>query len=107
MKAIRKLIDSEFWYFLKTEIPQLMSNWRIVPRGLMLAYGLAFYNTINWFMVLENPNNAQAGFVSVVVGAGAAWFAIYVNGKPTIITDSKEEQTLIVKKTDKYEEPLR
>ena len=31
-------------------------------------------------MDLNDPNNAQAGFVSVVVGAGAAWFGIYVNG---------------------------
>ena len=32
-------------------------------------------------MALDAPNNAQAGFVSVVVGAGAAWFGLYVNGK--------------------------
>ena len=31
-------------------------------------------------MSLELPNNAQAGFVSVIVGAGAAWFGLYVNG---------------------------
>jgi|TARA_R100001079_G_scaffold14660_1_gene7063 hypothetical protein len=31
-------------------------------------------------MSLPDPNNAQAGFVSVVVGAGAAWFGLYVNG---------------------------
>ena len=33
-------------------------------------------------MLLENPNNAQAGFVSVIVGAGAAWFGLYVNSGP-------------------------
>ena len=31
-------------------------------------------------MGLDLPNNAQAGFVSVIVGAGAAWFGLYVNG---------------------------
>ena len=36
-------------------------------------------------MALDNPNNAQAGLVSVVVGAGAAWFGLYVNGKKTNI----------------------
>ena len=36
----------------------------------MVLYGIVFYNTMQWFMALENPNNAQAGFVSVVVGAG-------------------------------------
>ena len=30
-------------------------------------------------MNLSEPNNAQAGFVSVVVGAGAAWFGLYTN----------------------------
>ena len=35
---------------------------------------VVFYQTCNWFMDLPDPNNAQAGFVSVVVGAGAAWF---------------------------------
>jgi hypothetical protein len=30
-------------------------------------------------MSLPEPNNAQAGLVSVVVGAGAAWFGLYVN----------------------------
>jgi len=32
-------------------------------------------------MALPDPNNAQAGLVSVVVGAGAAWFGLYVNSK--------------------------
>ena len=41
---------------------------------------IVFYQTCNWFMNLTDPNNAQAGFVSVIVGAGAAWFGIYVNG---------------------------
>lgn len=35
-------------------------------------------------MSLSDPNNAQAGFVSVIVGAGAAWFGLYVNSKPSM-----------------------
>ena len=77
------------WWFLKEELPQFLSNWRTVPRIMMVLYGLVFYNTMQWFMALENPNNAQAGFVSVVVGAGAAWFGLYVNGKKTDITPKK------------------
>ena len=88
---IKKLIESDLWYLIKTEIPQVMSNWRIVPRGLMVAYGIAFYQTATWFMGLDAPNNAQAAFVSVIVGAGAAWFGIYVNGKPSKITDAHEK----------------
>jgi len=88
---IKRLIESDLWYLIKTEIPQVMSNWRIVPRGLMVAYGIAFYQTATWFMNLDAPNNAQAAFVSVIVGAGAAWFGIYVNGKPSQISDKKKE----------------
>ena len=73
----------QLWHFIEVEIPELMSNWRLVPRLLMVAYAWAILDVINWFMALENPNNAQAGLVSVVVGAGAGWFAIYVNGKPS------------------------
>ena len=55
----------------------------------MALYGLFFYETMTWFMSLPEPNNAQAGFVSVVVGAGAAWFGLYVNGKPSKIKETK------------------
>ena len=78
------------WVFLRDELPQFLSNWRTVPRLMMVLYGIAFYQTMTWFMALENPNNAQAGFVSVVVGAGAAWFGLYVNGKKTEIKSSKK-----------------
>ena len=60
--------------------PEGLSAWRIIPRLLILSYMIVFYQTCNWFMQLSEPNNAQAGFVSVVVGAGAAWFGLYVNG---------------------------
>ena len=56
---------------------------------MMVLYGLVFYETMTWFMSLTEPNNAQAGFVSVVVGAGAAWFGLYVNGKSTKIQKDK------------------
>ncbi len=32
-------------------------------------------------MSLPDPTNAQSGFVSVIVGAGAGFYGIYVNGK--------------------------
>ena len=73
--------------------PERLDAWRIVPRLLILAYMVVFYQTCNWFMNLPDPNNAQAGFVSVVVGAGAAWFGLYVNGgKSKVEVSSKVEQ---------------
>lgn len=63
--------------------PEWLDKWRIWPRMIITLYGIAFYNTTEWFMALPDPTNAQAGFVSVIVGAGAGFYGIYVNGKPT------------------------
>ena len=72
--------------------PEGLSAWRIIPRLLILSYMIVFYQTCNWFMSLPDPNNAQAGFVSVVVGAGAAWFGLYVIGnRATVQVQSKME----------------
>ena len=54
--------------------PERLSAWRIFPRLLITLYGVAFFRTTEWFMQLPDPTNAQSAFVSVVVGAGAAWF---------------------------------
>tara|TARA_B100001939_G_C16489494_1_gene424871 strand:- start:376 stop:477 length:102 start_codon:yes stop_codon:yes gene_type:complete len=32
-------------------------------------------------MTLEAPNLEQSGLVSIVVGAGAAWFGLYLGSK--------------------------
>jgi hypothetical protein len=64
--------------------PEWIDKWRIWPRLIITLYGIAFYRTTEWFMALPDPTNAQAGFVSVIVGAGAGFFGIYVNGKPTV-----------------------
>ena len=61
--------------------PATLDSWRVIPRLLILCYMLAFYDATQWFMGLEDPTNAQAGFVSTIVGAGAAWFGLYVSSK--------------------------
>ena len=45
-------------------------------------------------MALSDPNNAQAGLVSVVVGAGAAWFGLYCNS-----TSSKHQPVAVPQQT--------
>ena len=43
-------------------------------------------------MAMPDPTNAQAGFCSIIVGAGAGWFAIYVNGtRATVSVTQKTE----------------
>ena len=64
--------------------PERFNQWRVVPRLLVCLYGYMCLDIAAWFMSLEVPTNAQSAFVSVVWGAAAAWFGLYVNsgGKP-------------------------
>ena len=55
-----------------------LDTLRLFPRFFIATYIYLFYDVVQWFMVLENPNTQQAGLVSIVVGAGAAWFGLYV-----------------------------
>ena len=70
--------DEPTWY---NKTAGVLDKFRLIPRLVMLAYIYAFYSTTVWFMALSNPTNAQAAFISTIVGAGAAFFGLYV-GKP-------------------------
>jgi hypothetical protein len=74
------------WYGKTAEV---IDNFRVVPRLIMVAYIYAFYQSTNWFMTLTDPSNAQAAFISTIVGAGAAFFGLYV-GKPSGATIKKK-----------------
>jgi len=64
-------------------------SWRIFPRIFITVYIILLYQVTHWFMNLADPNNAQAGLVSVVVGAGAAWFGLYTGSSKKF--DSKSD----------------
>ncbi len=68
-----------------------INDWRIVPRIIIILYGYVFWLVINWFMGLEEPTNAQAMFVSTVVGASSAFFGLYVNSGKIEKEDTKEK----------------
>tara|TARA_Y100000780_G_scaffold188731_1_gene175868 strand:- start:523 stop:846 length:324 start_codon:yes stop_codon:yes gene_type:complete len=70
--------DAPTWY---NKTAGLLDKFRVIPRMVMLAYIYAFYKSVTWFMILSDPTNAQAMFISTIVGAGAAFFGLYV-GKP-------------------------
>ena len=55
-----------------------VDSWRIFPRLFITTYIYLLYLVVTWFMTLPDPNTQQAGLVSIVVGAGAAWFGLYV-----------------------------
>ena len=54
-----------------------VDSWRIFPRLFLTVYIVLLYKVTIWFMALENPTLEQSGLVSIVVGAGAAWFGLY------------------------------
>ena len=69
-------VERGSWY----NNPEGFDKWRVFPRILITLYGVMFYKTCDWFMTLPDPTNSQSAFVSVIVGAGAAWFGLYVGG---------------------------
>ena len=72
----RSTTEAASWY--NAAHAQAIDKWRIWPRLLITLNGVMFYQTTAWFMSLPDPTNAQSAFVSVIVGAGAAWFGLYV-----------------------------
>tara|TARA_B100001778_G_scaffold205105_1_gene169421 strand:- start:345 stop:542 length:198 start_codon:yes stop_codon:yes gene_type:complete len=58
-----------------------LDKLRIFPRLFITVYIWMFYDVVQWFMSLPDPTNQQAGLVSIIVGAGAAWFGLYVRSK--------------------------
>ena len=69
--------------------PYWFDKLRIFPRVFITVYIIMFWRVTEWFMALPEPNNAQAGLVSVVVGAGAAWVGLYCNSSITSGTPPK------------------
>ena len=58
-------------------LSQMVDSWRIFPRVFLSVYIVLLYLSTVWFMDLEAPTLEQSGLISIVVGAGAAWFGLY------------------------------
>jgi hypothetical protein len=69
-------VNKNGWLWLA---PQYFNAWRIFPRAFIIFYFWLCMETAMWFMGLPVPNPAQAAFASTIIGAGAAWFGLYVN----------------------------
>ena len=54
-----------------------VDSWRIFPRVFLSVYIFLLYYSTMWFMGLEDPSLEQSGLISIIVGAGAAWFGLY------------------------------
>jgi len=60
-------------------VAEAIDSWRIIPRAFLSVYMYLLYYTTFWFMDLAEPTFEQSGLISIVVGAGAAWFGLYTN----------------------------
>jgi hypothetical protein len=58
-----------------------VDSWRIFPRIFISTYIYLLYKVVLWYMALEAPSMEQSGLVSIVVGAGAAWFGLYTGSR--------------------------
>lgn len=58
-----------------------VDSWRIFPRIFILTYIVLLHKSVLWYMDLANPTLEQSGLISIVVGAGAAWFGLYTGSK--------------------------
>ena len=58
--------------------PAYFDRWRVFPRLFIGIYLYLLVEVVFWFMSLPSPNMEQSALVSVIVGAGTAWFGLYV-----------------------------
>ena len=78
---IRELEDTkndnpyQRWIF----VAQAIDCWRLIPRAFLSIYMYLLYYVVFWYMDLPEPTMEQSGLISVVVGAGAAWFGLYTS----------------------------
>ena len=62
-------------------LAKAVDAWRIFPRIFITTYIMLLYKCVIWFMNLDNPTLEQSGLISIVVGAGAAWFGLYTSSR--------------------------
>ena len=59
------------------DLAKAVDAWRIFPRLFLTVYIVLLYLSVTWFMGLSDPTMEQSGLISIIVGAGAAWFGLY------------------------------
>ena len=69
-------------------LARAVDSWRIFPRVFISTYIYLLYKVVIWYMNIPAPTMEQSGLVSIVVGAGAAWFGLYTGSRAK--SDSKK-----------------
>ena len=77
MKKDRRNKEMVNKYQKWVDLAHAVDQWRIFPRIFITTYIYLLYKVVTWYMALPSPTMEQSGLVSIVVGAGAAWFGLY------------------------------
>ena len=77
----KELVEQSNKFKKGIALANMIDKWRLFPRIFISVYLYLLYESSMWFMSLENPTTDQFGLVSVIIGAGAAWFGLYVRSK--------------------------
>ncbi len=72
-KEVKPVNSYQKW----VDMAHAVDQWRIFPRIFISTYIYLLYAVVIWYMDLSTPTMEQSGLVSIVVGAGAAWFGLY------------------------------
>ena len=57
-------------------------EYKIIPRGMMLAFTTMAWNVCDWFMSLGvSATTQQTAFVSTIVGAATGAFGIWMSNE--------------------------
>ncbi len=65
-------------YPRRIHLARAIDAWRPFPRLFIILYMYIVYRVIEWYLALSAPTMEQSGLISIVVGAGAAWFGLYL-----------------------------
>ena len=77
--SIKDLGPNPFAWII--HLARAVDAWRIFPRVFITTYIYLLYKVVVWYMALPSPTMEQSGLVSIVVGAGAAWFGLYTGSR--------------------------
>jgi hypothetical protein len=56
----------------------IIDEYKIFPRIMMLVVTILTYQSVHWYMGLEDPTIQQSGLVSVCMGALTGCFGIWM-----------------------------
>ena len=73
----KPVVANQFQRWL--DLAEVLDAYRLFPRAFISVYMYLLIQTVDWFMTIPDPNASQAGLISVVVGAGAAWIGLYTS----------------------------